>query len=320
MDNTHDQSLAIDGVHLGWGEPKKGGEPKNGSPAIAIVCLRIGAFLCFAGWTWVHWYWESPLGVLLWQDSTLELAERFGLTWDDFVGTGADDGVIQQCMGNLWWAFLACCVMTITVRKRSWVQMIGLLLGSGLLGLLAYAAYVRSQYQLPMFIEHGGQMLSPILLVIAIALGASHRVTVLTAIAATVMTFAGHGCYAFGFWPTPGNFYAMTTLILEVDYSTSQTILRTAGILDFLVCIGICVPKVRRPFALYAAAWGFLTAIARPAAGMSWELNYWGSDQYVHEAVLRAPHFLIPLFLFFIWRRSRPSGEFDRLGATPNDQ
>jgi hypothetical protein len=153
-----------------------------------------------------------------------------------------------------------------------------------------------------MFVEHGGQMLMPILLVLALRLGAAHRLTIGTAMLALIMTFAGHGSYALGFWPTPGNYYAMTTVVLGVDYPVAKAILRTAGALDFLVCLGICFPLMRSASALYATVWGFLTAIARPVAGMSWGLNYWGADQYLHEAVLRAPHFLIPLFLFLIWR------------------
>ncbi len=268
---------------------------------LPIACLRLGAFLCFAGWTWAHFYWEGPYGVLLWHESTFDLATRFGLTWEEFVGSGADDGLVQKWIANIWWLYLACTVLTITAGQRSWIQMSGLVFGSGLLTLLSYAAYVSSQLQPPMFIEHGGQMLIPILLVMALALGARHRVTVITAIIAVIMTFAGHGCYALGIWPTPGNFYAMTTLILGVEYPTAQTMLRTAGILDLLVCVGICIPYLRRASALYAAVWGFSTAIARPVAGMSWTLNYWGADQYLHEAVLRAPHFLIPLYLFLIW-------------------
>jgi hypothetical protein len=97
----------------------------------------------------------------------------------------------------------------------------------------------------------------------------------------------------------------MTSVILDVEYDTANAMLHTAGVLDFLVCVGIFVPQLRRPSALYAAAWGFLTAIARPVAGMSLSLNYWGADQFVHEAVLRAPHVFIPLFLFFLWREPR---------------
>ena len=265
---------------------------------------------------WVHYYWEGPYGVLLWHDTTYELAERFGITWDDFVGTGANDGLLQLWIGKIWWLYFVCAALSLTVRKRSWFQMSALVIGSGLLILLSYAAYLKSQKQPPMFIEHGGQMLIPILLVIALALGARHKATVITATIAVIMTFAGHGCYALGLWPTPGNFYAMTTLILGVEYEVAQTLLRIAGVLDFLVCIGICVPYLRSISAMYATLWGFLTALARPVAGMSWELNYWGADQYLHETVLRAPHYFIPLSLFLIWRTPHPKESSDKLGGS----
>ena len=272
---------------------------------LPILCLRLGAFLCFAGWTWVHFYWEAPYGVLLWQESTFKLASGLGLSWEEFVGSGADDGWVQAWIARIWWLYLACTVLSITVGRRSWVQMIGLVLGSGLLTLLSYAAYISAQRQLPAFVENGGQMLIPTLLVMALALGARHRATVFVAMLALLMTFAGHGSYALGLWPTPGNFYAMTSLVLGVEYPTAQIILRSVGILDFMVCLAIFIPRLRRASALYATVWGFLTAIARPIAGMSWGLNYWGADQYLSEAVLRAPHFLIPLYLFLVWSRTR---------------
>ena len=249
----------------------------------------------------MHFYWEGPYGVLLWQDSTFELATRMGLDWEEFVGSGANDGFVQKWIARVWWLYLACAVLSLTVGPKSWIQMSGLALGSGLLTVLSYAAYVSAQSQLPMFIEHGSQMLIPILLAMALTLGAGHRVTVTTAIIALIMTFAGHGSYAIGIWPTPGKFYGMTTVILGVEYPTAQAILRTVGVFDLLACIGICIPYLRRASAVYATVWGFLTAIARPVAGMSWGLNYWGADQYLHEAVLRTPHFLIPLYLFLIW-------------------
>ncbi len=276
-------------------------ETKNDRVLISVI--RLGAFLCFAGWTWVHFYWEGPYGILLWQDSTYQFASRFGISWDEFVGSGADDGFVQKWLARVGWLYLVCTILTLTVGKRSWIQMVALLGSSGLLVVLSYAKYVAAQRQLPMFVEHGGQMLMPVLLVLALALGVRHRITMVTAMVAIVMTFAGHGCYALGIWPTPATFYAMTCVSLQVDYETAQTLLRTAGVLDFLVCISIFIPPLRRVGALYATMWGFLTAIARPVAGMSWSLNYWGADQFLHESVLRAPHFLIPLYLFLMWRK-----------------
>lgn len=276
-------------------------ETKN--DLVPVTVIRLGTFLCFAGWTWVHFYWEGPYGVLLWQDSTYELAGRLGISWDEFVGSGADDGFVQKWLARVGWLYFVCTILTLTVGKRSQLQMVALLGGSGLLVVLSYAKYVQTQSQLPMFFEHGGQMLMPVLLILALALGGHHRVTIVTAMVAIIMTFAGHGCFALNIWPTPATFYGMTCVSLHVEYQTAQTLIRIAGMLDFLICIGIFISPLRRPCVLYAAVWGFLTAIARPVAGMSWSLHYWGADQFVQEAVLRAPHFLIPLYLFLIWRK-----------------
>ncbi len=269
---------------------------------ILMATIRLGAFLCFAGWTWIHFYWEGPYGVLLWHDSTYALADQLGISWDEFVGTGADDGFVQRWIGRFGWVYLTCTVLSLTAGKRSHVQWVGLLIGAFFLAILSYAKYIKSQFQLPMFIEHGGQMLIPVLLVMALALGARHRLTVVTAIVAFIMTFAGHGSYAMGLWPTPSTFYAMTSVILGVEYETASTLLKIAGVLDFVVCIAIFIPLLRRSAALYGAFWGFVTAIARPMAGMSWDLNYWGADQFLQETVTRAPHFMIPLYLFFLWK------------------
>lgn len=271
---------------------------------ILVSVLRLAAFLCFVGWTWVHFYWEGPYGILLWQDGTYEFANRWGIEWDEFVGTGNDDGWLQKWLARISWLYLACALMTLTVREKSHAQMAGLVGGSVLLIILSYAKYVASQRQLPMFVEQGGQILAPILLVMALTLGPRHRATVGTAIVALIMTFAGHGSYALGWWPTPGIFYGMICVALGVEYETANTMLRCFGVLDLVVCVAMFVRPLRRWAAMYAVVWGFLTAVARPVAGMSMSLNYWGADQYLHEAVLRSPHFLIPLYLAILWGRS----------------
>ncbi|MDF1741333.1 MAG: hypothetical protein P1U86_19390 [Verrucomicrobiales bacterium] len=272
---------------------------------LLLLILRLGGFGCFAGWAWVLFYWEGPYGVLLWQDSIYALAEKIGISWDEFVGSGAQDGLVQKWHSRIGWLYLICAILTLTVRNNSRIQMAGLIGGSGLLVLLSYAKYLSANQQLPMFVEHGGQMLIPVILVLALRFGVRHRATVVTAMVAFVMIFAGHGAYALGYpSPTPANFLGMTSIILRVDAEMARFILRVAGIMDMLVCVGLFFRPLRRGAALYAAVWGFLTAVARPVAGMSLGLNYWGADQYLHEVVLRAPHFMIPLYLLFLWRKA----------------
>ena len=43
-----------------------------------------------------------------------------------------------------------------------------------------------------------------------------------------------------------------------------------------------------------------MTAAARPIAGMSWDLNYWGADQFMPGLVYRSPHWFIPLLSFSV--------------------
>ena len=295
-------------------------KPSKADSALVLL-LRVGAFLCLAGWTWVHFYWEGPYGVLLWQEASHALAERLGIDWDRFVGTGADDGLVQQWIGWTGWLYLAVTILTVTAREKSDLQMVGLMGGAVLLGILAYARFVGAQRQIPMLVEHGGQVLAPVLLILVLRLGARHRLTIAAAMVAMIMTFIGHGCYALNLWPMPAKFLAMTTEILGVEHEAAITLLWWAGILDFLVCFGIFLKVSRRSCALYAAIWGFLTAIARPVAGMSLSLNYWGADLFIHEAVLRAPHYVIPLYLFLVWRRPdeiETLGEDSETGTGPD--
>ncbi len=226
------------------------------------------------------------------------------MSWDTIVGTGAGDGLVQVWMSRIGWLYVLFAVIALTVRKGAYLQIAILILGSLMLYILFYAKYLAVERQLPMLVEHGGQILIPLILICALQFGISHRSTIILAIIAVITTFAGHGSYALGLWPTPGNYYAMTTLILRADFETVRTFLHIAGILDFILCIAILHPYTRIPAIAYAAFWGFVTALARPVSGMSLSLNYWGADQYLHEAILRAPHFLIPAFLLIIWYKA----------------
>lgn len=199
------------------------------------------------------------------------------------------------------WVFLLCAVWVPWVDGRSKWTPLWVVAASAALVLMSLAKYVGAQGQLPMFVEHGGQMLTPLALFLCLRFGASSPVTVAFGVVAVLATFAGHGAYAIGFWPTPANYYGMTTAIFHWSESGTTFFLRSVGLLDYLVCVGLFVPRLRRASVLYAVVWGALTALARPVAGMSSDVRLWGADQYLHECFLRAPHFLLPMYLYFVW-------------------
>lgn len=279
---------------------------------ILLLIFRGGTFLCLLGWAWTHFYWEGSYAVLVWNQTTQGLAEN----WDDFVGSGADDGLVQRWLGVLAWLYLAGTVCALTVRRTSTYQLVPLLLSVMMLGFLFYAKYLGAQPQLPMLIEQGSQFLMPVLLVLGLKMGPGHPVVMNLAIIAVTLTFAGHGAYALGLWPIPSNYFSMTKVIFGWEAATTKVFLGVAGALDYLLCVGLLIPKLRIPSALYACFWGLATALARPVAGMSPELNFWGADHFVHEALLRAPHFLIPLYLAVFWYKPRKKSTGDLVSVT----
>ncbi|MEM6363522.1 MAG: hypothetical protein AAF745_03775, partial [Planctomycetota bacterium] len=263
-----------------------------------------------------------PLGVLLWHEATLQWVTSWGVSWDTFVGTGADDGLIQILQRGVGWTLFFAAIAAIAIRfsgrATRCTSTVGISIGAICLSVITLALYVRAMQQLPMLIEHGGQVLMPICLLLAVHYGARSSITVTITVVAVMLTFAGHGAYAAGMWPTPANFYAMTTVILGTDFETTQRMLFIAGVLDFAVCVGLLVPYFRGIAAGYAVVWGFLTAMARPVAGMSLELNYFAADQHLHQAILRAPHFILPAFLVLIWSTDESDVPSSRLGTTPS--
>ena len=65
--------------------------------------------------------------------------------------------------------------------------------------------------------------------------------------------------------------------------------------------LGIFLPwKWAKLFLGYAVLWGFGTTIARVWANFNWEWLDYVLLQWLHESVMRMPHFLIPLAVFVI--------------------
>ena len=267
----------------------------------SLLVLRIGVCACFAGWAWQHLRWSAPYGSVLWDPDYFGwLADWLEVPWESYVADYVTDGRIGMATRFLGVLYLGISLNALFTKRDSVLSQIPLVLGSGLLATLAFCKYVHDGHASATFVEHGGQILSPILLTVALRRGTHDRWTIATAVVAFWTTFAGHGYYALGLAPTPGHFYGMVHAILGLGESASESLLRMAGVLDFAVCLGILLPLTRRPCLVYATLWGTLTALARPVAGMAFESNWWGADQFLHEAILRIPHAAVPLFLFLV--------------------
>lgn len=297
--------------------PSASAEKENEHRCWLTLALRIGACACFAGWAWQHLRWSAPYDAVLWNPDYLGwLARALNVTWETYVAEVVTDRRILIGERMIGFVYLGLTVVAMVAKPRSTLLLTGLGIGSGLLALVAYCLYVNAGHATATFIEYGGQILTPVVLILALQRGVRDRWTMGTALVGFCATYAGHGIYAVGLAPTPGHFYGMVTAILGLGENGADVFLKIVGILDFAVCGGIFVPVMRRASLAYATLWGLLTSLARPAAGMSLAAPWWGADQFLHEAVLRAPHVALPVFLFLVTFDSRttfPSNTVDQL-------
>lgn len=99
--------------------------------------------------------------------------------------------------------------------------------------------------------------------------------------------FAGHGLLAVGGKAT---WVGWISQMLGVDAPTATTILLLIGIMDVLVALVVLVKPVR-PILLWAAFWGFWTALVRPLVGES-----------VLDFIERSANWAAPLALYYFYQ------------------
>src|SRR3989344_1813368 len=78
--------------------------------------------------------------------------------------------------------------------------------------------------------------------------------------------FAGHGLLALG---GKADWLAWISQLTGVEASMAATLLTLIGLLDLLVALAALIKPVK-PILLWAAFWGFWTALVRPLVGQSW--------------------------------------------------
>lgn len=99
--------------------------------------------------------------------------------------------------------------------------------------------------------------------------------------------FAGHGLLAIG---QKADWVKWIGQIAHTSPETSATLLVLIGISDVLVAL-IVLTKPIKPVLLWAAFWGFWTALVRPIVGQSW-LDF----------IERFANWAAPLALYFFYK------------------
>ena len=101
--------------------------------------------------------------------------------------------------------------------------------------------------------------------------------------------FVGHGLLAIGGKP---DWIGWISKLTSIDVTTAGTLLYVIGLFDVLVAIIILVKPIR-PLLLWAAFWGFWTALVRPLVGIGW-LDF----------IERSANWAAPLALYYFYKNS----------------
>ncbi len=274
-----------------------------------LFLLQLATVCVFAGRAWQHLFFDAPSRELLWDAGFMQgIIEGFtSLTWQEYVTHPKGDVWIQRFIFGCGIFLATCSVVAACIRWLHRFFRLFLWIGAAYLFVLALLYLKEYFFHAGQFFEYALQFSSPAFFWFALKKeGVTNRLALWMKLA-VALTFICHGLYALGYYPRPGVFMSMTMHVLGLDEQATILFLRVAGILDFVVGIGIFLPeKWVKPVLIYAAAWGLATALARTLGNFFWQFAAESLHQHVFETVYRLPHFFVPLALFF-YHKIKPS-------------
>ena len=285
---------------------------KNTRIGITATRLALAALSLFL-WAraYQHFFFEGPYRSFFLDQALFGGIQNLisDLSWLEFVTDPQTDRAIlfyTRFMACVW---LLTGLLVLGYRRVSgpllWVLAI---LSS--LGLMFYGAsdYLDKGYQLAQWLEYAAQIVMPIWVLYLLKKGPSGPL-LFVAKGAIALTFLGHGLYAIGYFPVPGHFVYMTTDILPLSDDGARQLLFIAGVLDLVAVGALFVPQVDRWALAYCVLWGFFTALARPVAYIEPGPVFWVSvHQSVYEFFVRIPHFILPLCVLWLGKRTKVKG------------
>ena len=260
--------------------------------------LQLSTFSVFLGRAWQHIYWDAPYRTLFWDEKIWGwVVHNFtSQDWNDYIlNTEVEDSIIMFIKAT-GLVYVFCAISALLIGKVPRIAKGILWLGVLNLLFLAFLYCKEKFFSVGQFFEYTLQFGSPVFLLLWVQKEKlDTRYFILLLKLAIAFTFTCHGLYAIGFYPRPVVFLEMTMNILNVSEESAIQFLNLAGLLDFIISFGIFLPWRWSKYCLgYAVIWGFLTTIARVWANFQLEWLDYVLLQWLHESIMRAPHFLIP--------------------------
>jgi hypothetical protein len=266
------------------------------------VVLIISSACVFAGRAWIHLIFDIPIRSVVWHQQLMEglVNSILNISWEDFVRSRTWDQRIQFLIQSAGVFYSVCFVYSLIKLRRRAIGNTLLLVGAAGLLLLSIIYFIDKFWRVGELLEFTVQWMSPVLLVMSSQLKPRYERIFNLARFAVALTFLGHGLYAIGYYPVPGNFIDMMIMTFGISQSTATTLLAVAGWIDIVVAVALFFPYVLKSAAMYAFAWGLATAFARLWANFDSGLAEDIFLQWAPEVMVRVPNALIPMVVFIM--------------------
>tara|TARA_R100000935_G_scaffold26588_1_gene46530 strand:- start:3200 stop:4105 length:906 start_codon:yes stop_codon:yes gene_type:complete len=270
-----------------------------------ITFLKISVILVLLGRAYQFIFFSAPFISLYYYAEYFKpyVEKQFKMTWHEFLSLPEIDiytDYIVYCFGTL---FIITIPFVIWLRQKNYkaFQIPILLSGIGLI-FLAVLLTITKNYKIGQFIEYSIQFTTPFILLSYLRFNLSYKTLQFILKLITALTFIGHGLYALGYYPVPGYFVDMVIRIFNCSESFAKSFLLIAGILDFVIAIGIFLPNktIVKYCLIWAVIWGFSTAMARLLGNFYSDFIIRSLHQNTFEMLYRLPHGLIPLLLLYM--------------------
>lgn len=264
-----------------------------------ILILKYACIFLLVGRGWEHLVWNPPYRVILWDERLLtpfiELLTPW--TWQEYVSSDAVHSFTQSVIKFIGLLYLSLAGITLFIKP--WHKKLFKLyvLVSLHMLFITYLITLDKGSFLGLFIEHAIQVSIPFLFAGLYLKRFTFNESMTLFKIVMACTFVGHGLFAAGFHPVPGNFVEMVISTFSVTEETAYILLRTAGTIDFIAAIFLFMPKTQMYSLAFMSFWGIVTAFARTVAHLDFNLLLMSSNQWIHETIYRLPHGLVPLFV-----------------------
>lgn len=270
---------------------------------IEILILKIITISLLLGRAWQHLFWDVPFRVLFWDENLMTpVVKMFGMSWQDYINNleiAYQQEFVMQMIG-VFYLILIVLIFFINPERR-WIKWL-LWLSSIFLFALTLLYWKENFYRIGQLIEFTIQWTTPIFLIFAIYKTQNTIAFRFWLKIAIALTFVGHGLYAFGYYPIPGNFVQMVLDMFPLHNKEAAVFLKVMGVLDFVFAIGIFLPFFWKFSIWYCIIWGFATAFARIFTNFDAFAPMQSLHQWLPETIYRLPHGGIPLMLWFLMK------------------